>query len=312
MVRRWVRIPLFLLGMLALAALGVALSFPYLAVNEPSGARTAVIEGWIPQEFMSQVKAEIDRHGYEHVYITGTPRNLSYTLNINDTIVVELREPRTGVLVARACGSDGTGFRIIADRDTIMQHAVAPDCADFKAEIQDPVEELVLVPTTDRWVDPKAEILSTQYMTLDGVNLHTLLRSISIHRSDGTREAGLPTFADLAAAELRKAGLDEQVIITLPTLDNGESRTWANARLFASRAAHDSIRAVDVISFGIHGRRSRVTYQTACGPGVDVGIISIRDPAVLPGVWWRDIRGWVKVLKELAGVPTSYLVKEVN
>jgi uncharacterized SAM-binding protein YcdF (DUF218 family) len=196
--------------------------------------------------------------------------------------------------------------------DQLFADTVTGICYDRTFSIISPIDRLSITPTFNGIADPAWEVLFTLYLEVNGVNLHTLQRSMTVQRASGLHEPGLPTFADLAARTLRNAGIPAERIITLPTMETGESRTWANARLFASRAAQDGITAVDVISFGIHARRSRVTYRTACGPSVQVGILSVADPETERGKWWRSARGWVKVIKELAGVPTSYLVKEVK
>ncbi|MBL7938625.1 MAG: hypothetical protein JNL43_04620 [Flavobacteriales bacterium] len=288
----------------------VAAAFPFLAVNDPSGAKTVVVEGWIPSEFLPKVKAEIDRRGYERVYTTGTPRNLSYTLRMHDTISVVLRNPEKGRLIVSACGSDGSGFRVIADNDTVLERIVTPTCKDYSASLRTPVERLALLPTYSMEGEPDWEMLFTLYVELNGTNVHELQRSTTILRASGTRENGLPTFADAAADQLRKAGLEASKVTPLPTTGAGASRTWANARRFGQQARSDGLKQVDVISLGIHARRSRAMYRKACGPDVEVGIISLDDPEMKRGTWWMEPLGWLKVMKELAGVPAGYLVEE--
>jgi len=296
-----------------LIVLGVILigaAFPFLAVNDPSGAKVVVVEGWIPPEFMPKVKAEIDRHGYERVYTTGTPRNLSYTLRMHDTISVVLRRSEKGHLIVSACGSDGSGIRVIADNDTVLEQSVTPDCKDYNASLGGPVERLTLLPTYSMQGEPDWEMLFTLYMELNGTNVHELQRSITILRANGTHELGLPTFADVAADQLRKAGLDATKVVALATTEVGESRTWSNAQRFGRQAKLDGSKQVDVISLGIHARRSRAMYRKACGPEVEVGIISLDDPGMKRGSWWMEPLGWLRMMKELAGVPAGYLVEE--
>lgn len=303
---------LFIAITVALAVLAVGLSFPYLAVNDPVGARVAVVEGWIPEQFLPQVREVLDRNGYDRVYITGTPRRFSYTLRIGDTIHVQLIEAGMGTLTVNACGSNGAGFRILDATGTLFEDSVTGTCIDHSTRLGSAIDHLSITPTFNGLAQPDWELLYTSTITLDGRDLHTLARSVEIRGADGRTRPGTPSFAELAAAGLIDAGLDAERIIPLRALRAGRSRTWANARLFAARAARDGLTAVDVISFGIHARRSRVTYQSACGPGMRVGIISMPDPDLQRGRWWRTPVGWIKVMKELAGVPASYLVDPVK
>ncbi len=307
---KWIFIALLVVPPLGL--LVVALSYPFLAVNDPSGARIAVVEGWIPEEHLPEVKRTIDSLGYDNVYVTGTLRNCSYTLRIRDTLVVELNREVEGELVINTCGSDHCGFVIGNAQGIVLQDSVQGSCQEYAATIQRPTTQLWITPNFNGIPRPDWELVYIAYVTVNGTNLHALQRSTTIHRQDGSLEVGTPTFADVAAKGLLRAGMDPSEIITLRTLNAGESRTWANAKLFALRASRDGVYAVDVISFGIHARRSRVTYHTACGKGVKVGVVSIPDPEVGRGVWWRSMKGWIKVLKELGGVPASYLVDRME
>jgi hypothetical protein len=48
---------------------------------------------------------------------------------------------------------------------------------------------------------------------------------------------------------------------------------------------------VDVFSAGPHARRSRLLYQMALGPGVQVGVLAARPAGFDPDVWWRTSTG---------------------
>jgi hypothetical protein len=304
--RKWLLIGLLAVPLLAMFV--VALAFPYLAVNAPSGASVAVVEGWIPKEHIPAVEDVIDSLGYERIYVTGTIRPCSYTLRIRDTLVLDLTHERSGELVVNACGSRGAGFVVMDGEGVLLEDSVADECQPYRTTLDRRVGQVLITPSFKGRVQEEWELLYLASVTLDGTNLHALQRNTIIHRQEGSVESGTPTYADVAVAELLRCGHDPQAIIPLRTLNAGESRTWANAKLFALRASRDGIKKVDVISFGIHARRSRVTYRTACGAGVQVGVVSIPDPEVGPGFWWHNVKGWIKVLKELGGVPSSYLV----
>lgn len=310
-MKRLIRWSLMLFGSLIAAASIVALSFPFLAVNEPSGASVAVVEGWIEPEHMGAVRTMLEEGGYERIYITGTPRNFSYTLRLGDTVVVELQRPMSGTLVVNACGGKHAEVLVLSGSRLVLRDELSDTCHDRAVQLTEPVSELRFTPLHGS-ADEDWELLFLLYARIDGINLHALQRTVTIHRADGSRIPGTPSFADATAEALIMAGTPASRIVRLPTVMLGESRTWANAQRFAQEARATGIREVDIISFGIHARRSRVTYRTACGEGVAVGIRCIEDPELQRGSWWRSWTGWVKVLRELVGVPASYLVKPVE
>jgi hypothetical protein len=56
--------------------------------------------------------------------------------------------------------------------------------------------------------------------------------------------------------------------------------------------------SLDLATLGPHARRSRLLYQKAFGPGVEVGVIALDDPAYDPRRWWRSSEGVREVLFE--------------
>ena len=300
------------LSALVVGIITVALSFPFLTMNDPCGAKVAVVEGWIDPGYMPDVRDMLTEGAYDTIYITGTPRNFSYTLRIGDTVVVDLQRPVQGELVVNACGALNAGLVVLGDHGVILADSVFGPCIDRRARIERPTTRVVFAPTHTGIPDPKWELLFLLYAKVDGINLHALQRSVHIHRSSGKVEPGTPSYADAMAGALVELGVLATRIHRLPTVMLGESRTWANAQRFAEEAKARSIHRVDVISFGIHARRSRLAYSEACGNGVVVGIRNVGDPELRPGQWWRSPMGWLKVLRELVGVPASYLVGTVQ
>jgi len=304
-IHRW---SLILLALLVLGAITVGLSFPLLATNAPCGARVAVVEGWIEAPYMPQVHAVLAEGAYDTIYITGTPRNFSYTLRHGDTMEVELQRPVTGELLVNACGAKSAGISVEGAHGTLLADSVFGPCIDRKATIAANTDRLRFLPTFNGRPDPRWELLYLNYVKVNGLNLHALQRRVTIVRSNGSRQPGTPSFADAAAEHLIAAGTPAARIRKLPTVLSGRSRTWANAQRFAQEVRQRGIRRADVISFGIHARRSRLTFAQACGSDVTVGVRCVEDPELQRGRWWHHPIGWIKVLRELAGVPASYLV----
>lgn len=300
------------LSALVLGIITVALSFPFLTMDAPSGARVAVVEGWIDEAYVPQVKQLLTEGAYDTIYVTGTPRNFSYTLRLGDTVRVELQRPVTGELIVNTCGALNAGLVVLGEHGTIMADSVFGPCHDRLARIERPTPTLQFTPTHTGHPDPSWELVFLLYAKVDGINLHALQRSVHIRRASGMDEPGTVSYADATAEALIGAGIPASSVRRLPTVMLGGSRTWANAQRFAEEARAQRIRRVDVISFGIHARRSRLAFSKACGQEVTVGIRSIEDPELQHGRWWHTSAGWMKVMRELAGVPTSYLIEPVE
>jgi|GEM_PF-516824 len=305
MTRRRTKRLLIWVVVLVLLLVPVFGTYRYLAITAPSGAHTVAVEGWIPDELMPTVKAEIDRRGYTTVYTTGTVRPFSYYLKNGEAIDIVLSTPVQGEVTLNVSGIGGAWFMLVTGIDTLMTTHVSGEARGFSTRLSEPVDHLRLISTSSYVPPALLDNIFVKYLRIDGVNVHRIARSVEFIHTDSTRAPAWPTYAHASAAHLERLGVEGERIIIAPALDPTMSRTLANAEGFALRAQQDHVRQVDVLSLGVHARRSRKLYQQACGEEVDVGVIALLDPAAAPGEWWKNPRGWYTVIKEMALVPLS-------
>lgn len=298
---RW----LLLLALLPIILFLLALALhPYLSVTEPSGSDVAVVEGWIPPDLMPMVKEEIERRGYKTIYTTGTIRPFSYWMKEHGSITVELPRPMEGEVKIVAAGLPGAQLLVLADEDTMMVRSITGDIAAYWVQLQRPTQRLKLQPINTAAPDG-ADVIFVKELAVHGENAHRLHRSIVIENGNGNVRSGSPTYAHFAAHALEELGLPARQIIPVPAEAGVGKRTAGNAQAFAIVARADGVDAVDVISMGVHARRSRKVYQNALGDDVEVGVVSLPDPDAQPGNWWHGPIGWVRLLKELVGLPVA-------
>lgn len=294
-------------GALLLFSLSVGIH-PYLAVTDPVGASVAVVEGWIPEGLMPEVKAEIDRRGYTTVFTTGTERPCSYYLYNGEALLVVLEEPVQGEVRINVSGLPQAGFRLMADQDTLIDHGVASYGQRFSTHMPRPADTIVVQTYNAGDVPDDMYNAYVKYLTVGGTNVHALPAGHWLVQRDSTRVPGTPTFAHASAGFLLNEGIPADHLIVAPAATGQESRTLANALGFATLARDMAITKVDVISLGVHARRSRKMFRKACGSGMEVGVIALPDPEVPRSTWWRSPKGWVRMMKEVVGVPASSLI----
>jgi len=294
----------FLLWLFA-APLAVVLAMllaahPHLAITEPVGAEVLVVEGWMEEPQLSEVARLADSVGYKRIYTTGTVRPFTYYLKVNEAIVVRFNERHTGRIAMNVSGLPGAAFRVVANGDTVMERWVEPRPARFESAELVTADSLVITSFNSTHPDPNNANIFIKYMRMGDENIHHLQdTTILVHR-DGSRIPGWATFADHCAARLVELGV-RPAPIPVPAYGKPDSRSWANANHFAFRAKADGITAFDVVTVGVHARRTRELFRRACGPGTQVGVIALDDPACPRHGWWRKRNGWLLMLKELGG-----------
>jgi uncharacterized SAM-binding protein YcdF (DUF218 family) len=112
------------------------------------------------------------------------------------------------------------------------------------------------------------------------------------------------TYARMAMKRLQRIGGDLPHVHPVPspelTPEPVRDRTYASA-IAVKKWLKDQgvgVRSINVLTMGTHARRSRLLFQKAFGPKVNVGVIAIRDGEYDPRVWWRYSEGVKEVLSE--------------
>lgn len=273
---------------------------PHLAITEPVDADVLVVEGWMEEPHLSAVAHLVDSIGYKRVYTTGTIRPFTYYLKAGESIIVRFTEPRTSRIQLNVSGVPGAAFRVVANGDTVMERWVEPRPARFNSDAEVTMDSLVITSFNNDPTDPLHDNIFIKYLRLGDENIHQLQDTTLIVQRDGTRVPGWPTFADHCAARLAALGV-QPAPIPVPAYGRPDSRSWANANHFAVRAKSDGITSFDVVTVGVHARRTRELFRRACGPEVKVGVIALEDPDCPRHGWWRKRNGWIQMLKELGG-----------
>ncbi|MBK9420228.1 MAG: hypothetical protein IPN44_04150 [Flavobacteriales bacterium] len=283
-------------------------AFPFLAITETSGGKTLVVEGWMDPGALQEAAQLAMDSGYTKVYTTGTVRSFSYYLQRKEAVEVTLHDPQPGRIAVDVSGTTGAGFYLIAGNDTLLDQAVTAQPSVFTVDAGRNVEQVRVV----AWDIPMAHGTPEIYIRMldvNGKNAHLLQRNTELIHPDGTTSPGLPTYAHSARAELMGSGLPAERIIAVPAYGDPPSRSWANAHAFSVQAKADGVTACDVATVGVHARRSRALFRTACGPGINVGVVALYDPFCTRTNWWTSWRGWYSLLKEVLGAPEAKAVR---
>ncbi len=274
---------------------------PYLAITRYSGGTVLVVEGWMEEEQMAMVADLVREKGYDSIYVTGTTRPSAYYLQHNAALDVVLRRPFDGEITVNMSGVVGSGFLLIADRDTLLRTTVELEGRDHRVRTPGPVNSVVLLSTNERFSDPDAANTFLLHLLLNDRDVHTLHREVHIVGPDGRYTPGMPTFAHQGAALLAANGLPEEIITIVPAFMDRMGRSHANAAAFALVAEQQGIRRFDVVSDGIHARRSRMLYRSALGRTAEVGVIALEDPTFGKD-WWKHKDGRRRMGREITGL----------
>ncbi len=113
------------------------------------------------------------------------------------------------------------------------------------------------------------------------------------------------TTANVGADLMRKAGVSAEFVQMVPAKMMGRDRTYSSAVALRDwfREHHMEVRSLNVVTEGVHARRTRLLFQKAFGAGVPVGIIAVPNPDYDAKRWWYYSDG----VREVVGEVVAYV-----
>jgi uncharacterized SAM-binding protein YcdF (DUF218 family) len=110
------------------------------------------------------------------------------------------------------------------------------------------------------------------------------------------------TSASVGAHLLRKAGVPDQSLQMVPSRVIDRDRTYGSAVALRNwfRDHNMVVSGIDVVTEGVHARRTRLLFQKALGRDVQVGIIAVANVDYPANRWWHYSEGLKDVVSEFA------------
>jgi hypothetical protein len=111
------------------------------------------------------------------------------------------------------------------------------------------------------------------------------------------------TYAHRAADYLKRHGVSTLPVTPVPSPITRQDRTYTSAQMVRAWARRSGIalEKLDVVSRGVHARRSRLLYEEAFDPEVRIGIIAVLPEDYPVTGWWHTSTGARDVAQQAAG-----------
>jgi len=173
-------------------------------------------------------------------------------------------------------------------------HAMHPFLA-----VTHPVKGQILV--LDAWLPDYALATAMTEFTEQG---YALMVATGGPLRVGTYLVEYRTEAEVKVAILKRLGFDERFLVAVPAEAVAKDRTYASALALKKWMRDTGLPAtsMNIYSFGVHARRSRLLFQKAFGDEMEVGVIAAEDRSYDPLHWWRSSRG----VKAVGGEMIAY------
>lgn len=113
--------------------------------------------------------------------------------------------------------------------------------------------------------------------------------------------AGVKTAADLIRNSLINLGFDSTKVVAVPVPPHiYKDRTWHSALYSFKyiRENYPNVKQANIVSTGVHSRRSKYLFDMVFEPEIELGNIVIDQPSVPKRGWYKSSRGFKTVLNE--------------
>ena len=120
---------------------------------------------------------------------------------------------------------------------------------------------------------------------------------------DATDNEVIKTYAELGSHRLTRAGLSPGLITTISNPHHDRDRTYTEALTIKAWLESQRLTPckLDIISEGVHARRTRLLFEKAFGSDVEIGIVALPPRDYPADRWWRYSAGVKDVVSEAAG-----------
>ena len=121
-------------------------------------------------------------------------------------------------------------------------------------------------------------------------------------------------YASLTAATLAAKGIPEDQLLAAPSDRALKDRTYQSAlglkKKIDSNPTLRAAKAIDVLTTGVHARRTRTVFQKVLGDDIEVGIISADPPGYDAEKWYLSSQGIKSVIIESLSLTFEWLGKK--
>lgn len=109
------------------------------------------------------------------------------------------------------------------------------------------------------------------------------------------------TFADMTASRLLKLGVPASRILSAPAPDTKLNRTYIAALAVRDNMEQAGLlgRPANLVSVGVHSRRSGFLYRRAFGSEAPLGLVSLECARYDQRRWWRSSEAFKAVVTEM-------------
>ncbi len=289
----------------------------YLSLSKPENATLLIVEGWVDDRILDFAVKEYNGRAYTSVLVTGMPIDSSFTLYTEGIIEYSIKEQELVLhpgepLRLSMKGTSAGGIKPLSsvhlNGQIVKQLTVESDWNKFEIFVDSAVHVHTIgvsfdndgyTQTEDRNLHIKSIQVNEQVFPARSENAFVLQKKG--HTYQNPQSTNYHSMAAIGANKLVNLGISKEEVIALPSPLSNRNKTYLSAYTineWLSSSQHSG-QDINIISEGIHSRRSYILYQRALKKqNINIGIL----PANVEGEQYRGNTLTDKdIIRELIG-----------
>jgi hypothetical protein len=285
-------------------------------------AEIFLLEGWAQDKNMESAIHEFTTHDYQQFLVTAFPYSELLIMGWEGKLTFHLppsvRPNQPHNLIVNVKGTKVAGeyarFRVYVN-DSLVGGGVSTrniQSYEFQLSEKIPVAKADIEFINDAVYKAEDRNLIVQSLFIDNKSYDMNNCTLEYSRKNTTGEILVsPVFNSYALQAkyyLSQSGIPDSLIIPIEADTLIKSRTYSTALAVKNYLSRSGISfdAIMVMSYGVHARRSYISYKKAFRKGTRIGIIASRDYEIRNDNWFRSRAGRRKVFREVTGVLYAY------
>ena len=284
-----------------------------LARTQKIQADVLIFEGWLPESHIATVNDEFNSYGYELIVTTGIKSNeLDYCkIPMNGYLIFyptpglfidqEIKNHKFDILSHSEMGGKYSSHFNFFINDTLWADFIADDqerkySIYWKGALKD-IDSL-MVHFDDDYLDEGGDknLYVKEIQINDSITLGYKYNSVyDIGRLGGTNRIAnnYDYESEQSRIKIIASGIHPSSIIATTGENSRINRTLQSALAFRSWLENygGNVNGINIMSGGIHSRRTMITYKSILEKKIEIGIICLKEPASkgFPKYKFKDI-----------------------
>ncbi len=319
----------FILILMGFLAIILFWSASFLDYNAPVKSGNTVVEGWLQACELEQIADRLqnvntlivvgntysDNNKFVQDYFNEKrPDNSGKGrwLYANSTLIFdpELLNLKTTDdslhIIVRAKGTEAAGqsahFNLIVNGKFSGDNFSTGKMKDYSFDLVNDDDGLKAVAVrfdNDCGFDGEDRNLFVYSIIIDGEQIVAGKSNSLITNSENRFTTGFASKAEVTLNYLKAIGMEPKSSHTVSFTPARENQTYAAAMEFRKWIVKTDIQSFNIVSAGVHSRRTWITYKSVLGDSFEIGIVSLETEKYGKNSWWQSVRGIGMMIDEL-------------